>query len=167
MISDTILICNGIPQLLTDCTRKLAEISYFFKSTSKKNKSKKSTDDSDEEYNENDSDDNSEGEEEKMENPQMDVPVGRKMRTRSRTGHAKIDEEAMRRRDSHQSGLLKRLVRDSLLKYTQEADDSSNVASSMDAKNSTALKNVECYKKDAFLPKGVRDLKVFWCHCFS
>ncbi|KAM0682615.1 FACT complex subunit spt16 [Mitosporidium daphniae] len=158
MISDTVLIQNGTARVLTECTRKLSDISYFFKSTSKKTKSKK-TDHADESIEEiDDSDDDA-----KQGRTKMDTPVGRKIRTRSRTGHAKVDEEAMRRREAHQSGLLKKLVRDSLLKYTQEEEegkDPSSAASFLKTGGSTAYKEIECYKKEAFLPKAVRDLKI-------
>lgn len=165
MISDTVLIQNGTARVLTECTRKLSDISYFFKSTSKKTKSKK-TDHADESIEEiDDSDDDA-----KQGRTKMDTPVGRKIRTRSRTGHAKVDEEAMRRREAHQSGLLKKLVRDSLLKYTQEEEegkDPSSAASFLKTGGSTAYKEIECYKKEAFLPKAVRDLKVpLFCFAF-
>lgn len=83
------------------------------------------------------------------------------MRTRSKTGHSKVDEEAIRRREGHQKNLLKRLVRDSLVKYTQQIEESSSDMNSFNSKEKAlALRDFECYKKEIYLPKEVKELKV-------
>lgn len=75
------------------------------------------------------------------------------MKTRLRKEARAIDENSVKKREEHQKELLRSRIREALARYTD-----SNAGDKED--NKTAIKEFECYRKDVFLPKEVKDLKV-------
>jgi nucleosome binding factor SPN SPT16 subunit len=64
-----------------------------------------------------------------------------------------MDENVAKKRDEHQKELLRKHIRESLIKYSGSAADDKE-------ENKATFKDFECYRKDVFLPKEVKDLKV-------
>lgn len=133
LLVDTVRVTNDMPVVLTDCSKKLNEISYFFKPE--------------------------ENEAESSEKPAKPVKKETPPKTKSAILRSKFrseeqeEESREQKRKEHQKQLFAQKLAEGLAKFSGGAENGHD-------ENKPVFKKFESYRSEAKLPREVRDLKV-------
>ncbi|KAI7872577.1 FACT complex subunit-domain-containing protein [Spinellus fusiger] len=133
LLIDTIRVTNDAPIVLTDCSKRLNEVSYFFKDEG--------------------------GETEDVESTQKATPSKKEAGSKTAILRSKFrseeqeEESREQKRKEHQKQLFAQKLADGLAKFSETAENDNN-------ENKSVFKKFESYRSEAKLPREVRDLRI-------